>query len=98
MVQNKGGYSMTIKKGIVTQIRNEGEATRNSRAVIVEKTKGTYKEVLICRESHELFVDDMVVNADYQNTFTVYVGKTVEHVLGLNDITDYTWVEPLTEV
>lgn len=90
---------MTIKIGKVNQSRQlDDTAVQKSTATVVEKTQGTYKEVLICREEHYIDVGGQKVNVELEDSFSVFVGKTIEQALSLKDITDYTWTEALTEV
>ena len=90
---------MIIKKGKVLQNRLLDEvAVQHSEATVIEKTQRAYKEVLLCREKHEILVDGGAISVDHWTNFKLYVDKTIDQVLKMNEITEYTWTEPLTEI
>ena len=41
---------------------------------------------------------DMITGGEKNSDFKVYVNKTVDEVLEINNISNPTWTEPLTEI
>lgn len=91
---------MIIKKGKIEHSENYSDTIAvTTIATIIEKTEGNYVEILFCKDSKEMRDNGNLTQCEYNNSFTVYHGKTINQILSLNDISNgYTWTEPLTEI
>ena len=88
-----------IKKGRFTQNKIIDEATNEvTVGTVIEKTSGSYIEVLLCIESRELLIFDNVQSGEINDNFKVYAGKTVNEVLSMNGVSNPTWTEELAQI